>query len=109
MFANWSESAFELYLSECLARDANGGVSLKCDPAVEAHIFQTTGNLAVTDYAGAVKAPVLYIRASRGNVPADFCRRVARLFPNSSYVEMEGGHLLPLEVPEPLARRLMKS
>ena len=109
MFANWTDAAFELYLAECLAHAEDGGVALKCDPAVEAHIFETTGSLAVTDYAAAVHAPVLYIRATDGYVPSDFCRGVASLFGNAGYEEMRGGHLLPLEVPETVARRLLKS
>ena len=107
MFAKWSDAAFELYLSECLAWKKGGSVTLKCDPAVEAHIFETTGSLAVTDYAAAVRVPVLYIRASDGNVPEIFCRGIASLFGNATYEEMQGGHLLPLEVPATVARRLL--
>ncbi len=109
MFVNWSDAAFELYLAECLGQSEDGGVALKCDPAVEAHIFATTGSLEVTDYAAAVQAPVLYVRASTGSVPPAFCRGVVSLFRNGKYEEMLGGHLLPLEVPDSVARRLLKS
>ena len=106
MFAAWSDEAFELYLTECLGNAADGGVELKCDPAIEAHVFYTTGNLGVMDYAPKVHAPVLYARASTGNVPAAFCQGVSRIFPQCEYTEIEGGHLLPLEVPEAVAARL---
>lgn len=107
MFANWSDAAFELYLAECLQHAEDGSVALKCDPAVEAHIFETTGSLAVTDYAANVAAPVLYIRAGEGHVPAEFCQGVVRLFPDATYEELAGGHLLPLEVPDAVAERLL--
>ena len=109
MFVNWSEDAFELYLAECLTQAEDGSVGLKCNPEVEAHIFQTTGSLRVKDYAAAVQASVLYIRATQGNVPSAFCRGIVSLFNDASYEEMFGGHLLPLEVPDTVARRLLKS
>jgi len=107
MFANWSDAAFELYLAECLAHAEDGSVALKCNPAVEAHIFESTGSLAVTDYAADVAVSLRYIRASEGHVPAEFCRGVTELFPNATYEELNGGHLLPLEVPEAVAERLL--
>ena len=109
MFVGWSDSAFELYLAECLAVADDGSVSLKCDPSVEAHIFETTGSLDVSDYAHKVKAPLLYIRASEGHFSAEFCRVVAKLFPMGRYEEMSGGHLLPLEVPDRVANCLLKN
>ena len=107
MFASWSDEAFELYLAECLSHGDDGEVSLKCNPRVEAHIFESTGTLGVTEYAPQVEVPVLYVRASEGTAPAEFCRRVATLFPDCRYEEIEGGHLLPLDVPDVVAARLL--
>lgn len=108
MFAAWSEEAFELYLAECLHQSEDGSVNLKCDPRVEAHIFETTGSLDVMQYAPYVDAPVLYLRAEAGDVPGPFCEGVASLFGNCQYEEISAGHLLPLEVPELVAGRLLK-
>ena len=107
MFTGWSDAAFELYLAECLAHAEDGSVTLKCAPAVEAHVFETTGSLAVTDYADRVAVPVLYIRATEGHFSSDFSRVVASLFAKGSYEEMAGGHLLPMEVPDKVATRLL--
>jgi pimeloyl-ACP methyl ester carboxylesterase len=107
MFAAWSDAAFELYLAECLREAVDGVVSLKCDPQVEAHIFETTGSLDVLQYAPFVDAPVLYVRAATGHVPAEYCREIAGLFRNSQYEEIDGGHLLPLEVPSAVVDRLV--
>lgn len=107
IFANWSDAAFELYLAECLRPAADGGVELKCMPSVEAHVFSATDNTCALDYAPLVEVPVLYARSSRGFFPADFCERVAKLFPDCRYEEIDGGHLLPLEAPVAVADRLL--
>ena len=108
MFANWSVEAFELYLAECLSLEADGSVHLKCDPRLEAHIFETTGSLDVLTYAPYVEAPVLYARASAGHVPAAYCRKVSGLFPRGEYTELAGGHLLPLEAPKETGEVLLQ-
>jgi pimeloyl-ACP methyl ester carboxylesterase len=107
MFANWSDEAFELYLAECLKVAQDGSVSLKCDPEVEAHIFETTGSLDVMQYAPFVEIPVLYARAQTGHVPAEFCKELAGLFKYGQYEEIRGGHILPLENPALVVDRLL--
>lgn len=107
MFASWSDQAFELYLAECLRHHEDGSVALKCRPEVEAHIFGSAGSLGVREYAPLLAAPTLYVRASAGHIPAEFCRGTAGLFPNSCYEEIEGGHLLPLDSPDATAARLL--
>lgn len=100
LFAAWHPDAFELYLAEGMADQTDGTVVLKCPPEVEAHIFRTTGSLGPLDYAGKVAVPVRVTRAARGFLPQDFLRRVTQLFPHGEFVELDGGHLLPLEVPD---------
>ena len=107
MFASWSDTAFELYLAECLRPAADGGVELKCAPLVEAHIFAVNANMDALEYAPAVHIPVLYVRAGKGFFPAEFCERVAGLFPDCTYDEVDGGHLLPLDAPDATADRLL--
>ncbi|MEZ5559170.1 MAG: alpha/beta hydrolase [Pseudomonadales bacterium] len=107
MFAQWPDTAFELYLAECLRPAADGGVELKCSPLVEAHVFAANDNMDVLDYAPAVAIPVLYVRARKGFFPAAFCEGVSRLFPDCRYDEIDGGHLLPLEAPDAVVDRLL--
>jgi len=108
LFANWSTQAFEVYLAECLAVEEDGSARLRCDPRLEAHIFETTGSLDALSFAPRVQAPVLYARAATGHIPADYCRRIADLFPHGTYAEIKGGHLLPLESPEASSERLLE-
>lgn len=108
MFATWPDDAFELYLAECLRPAPDGGVELKCSPNVEAHVFEAADNTNVLDYAHAVQVPVLYARAGRGFFPAEYCQRVAGLFPDCRYEEIDGGHLLPLEAPDAVVDHLLE-
>lgn len=107
MFAAWSDEAFEVYLSECLRSVDDGGVALMCDPGIEAHIYEATDNVDILDYVDAIDIPVLFARASKGLLAADYCERVAGLFRDCRYVEIDAGHLLPLEAPDAVVDRLI--
>ena len=100
LFAPWHDAAFDLYLSEGLSDQSDGTVALKCSPAVEAHIFESTGSFGPEEYAPKVHIPARITRATQGHFPADFFKLVTGLFPRGDYRELEGGHMLPLEVPD---------
>ncbi len=106
MFANWLPEAYELYLEHGFATDADGSVHLKCHPSVEANIFATTGVLDVVEFAPKIRIPLRLVRAKGGHFPRDFFQALTTLFPKGEYLEQEGGHLLPMEVPEACARLL---
>lgn len=108
MFAAWRDEAFEIYLQEGFRDLPSGEVELACHPYVEAHIFDSTGTLDTTEFAPQVNAPVLFAHAARGFFPVEFFRRVAALFPRGEFVQIDGGHLLPLEVPELCAAELLR-
>ena len=84
----------------------DGSVALKCPPEVEAHIFQTTGSLGVLDYAPRVDVPVLLVHAATGFFPEEFFRLITTLFPQGEFAQIDGGHMLPLEVPDLVVARL---
>ena len=100
LFAPWHEDAFALYLDEGMTQNPDGSVQLKCDPTVEAHIFQTTGSLHVKDYAGHVQAPVHFVHAAEGFFSEPFFRALCGLFPYGEFTQLPGGHMLPLEIPD---------
>ena len=78
----------------------DGQVELKCHPTVEAHIFATTGSLSVLDFAHKVQPPVHLVHATTGHFEKSFFEPLTSLFPNGSFSQIEGGHMLPLEVPD---------
>lgn len=100
LFAAWREQGFELYLAEGLGDAADGQVALKCDPTVEGHIFATTGSLDVLDFAPKVDVPVYLVHAAKGYFPEAFFRGLVGLFPDARFSQLQGGHMLPLEVPQ---------
>ncbi|MDH3643276.1 MAG: alpha/beta hydrolase [Gammaproteobacteria bacterium] len=100
MFSTWQPEAFELYVNEGFRDREDGSVELKCDPHVEATIFETTGSLDTFEFAPRVAAPVLLVRAGRGQFPAPIFEHLARLFPDCDYRVVDAGHLLPMEAPE---------
>ncbi len=100
LFADWTDEAFTLYVEEGFRDLESGEVALKCDPAVEAHIFATTDSQSPHDYAPDVGVPVSLVRAADGEMPAPILRAVAALMPQGVYSELPGGHLLPLEKPD---------
>ena len=66
LFAGWDPRALELYISEGFRDRDDGQVELKCNPMVEATIFDTTGRLNVFEFAPGVATPVLLVRAAGG-------------------------------------------
>ncbi len=100
LFAGWTAEAFTLHVEEGFRELAGGEVELKCDPAVEAHVFATTDSQSPLDYAPHVRVPVSLVRAADGAMPAPILRAVTELMPQGVYSELAGGHLLPLEQPD---------
>ena len=100
MFARWRTRAFELYLAEGFRDRSDGQVELKCRPDVEAAIFANSGDLDIYALAPQVSVPVLLVRATLGNLPAQAFAHLATLFPRCKLLEPDLGHLMPLEHPE---------
>ena len=100
LFAPWQDAAFDLYLQHGMGDLEDGTVRLKCDPTVEAHIFETTGSLHVMDYAEQVQVPVHLVHAEHGFFSGVFFRALSECFPQGEFGQLPGGHMLPLEVPD---------
>lgn len=100
LFAGWDPRAFELYVSEGLKDRDDGHVELKCNPMVEATIFDTTGSLDTFEFAPRVAAPVLLVRAADGFIEGVVFEHLAALFPNCQLETATAGHLLPMEAPD---------
>jgi pimeloyl-ACP methyl ester carboxylesterase len=100
MFSTWLPRAFELYLQEGFRDRDDGTVELKCNPHVEATIFETAGSLDTFEFAPRVNAPVLLVRAGQGMFPPVIFEHLAGLFPDCTYQVVDAGHLLPMEAPD---------
>ncbi len=100
IFKTWSNEFVEAYL-ECglLEKDPETAV-LRCDPELEAQIFESVP-LDVWRYAPKITCPVLAIRGQHSDVfTADSARRLAKLIPGSDVVTIaDAGHFVPMGKP----------
>ena len=107
LFAVWQKEAFNLYIEQGMRETEDGQVTLKCETKVEAHIFATTGELAVLDFAPKVSVPVAFVHAKQGFFPEVFFRELATLFPQGQFYQIDAGHMLPLEAPDAVVELLL--
>ena len=107
VFENWVDFIFERYLAFGLRDDGNG-VTLACDPEVEATIFERTGSIDLFARAGRITIPTNIVRASRGRFAPEIYETLAAKMPLGRTSVMEGGHLLPMEVPAGVADLLLR-
>ena len=104
IFKNWSEEFVHAYL-ECglLEKDPKTAV-LKCDPELEAQIFESVP-LDVWKYAKKITCPVLVIRGEYSDtISADSAGRLDSLIADYELQTIpNAGHFIPMEKPQPCA------
>jgi pimeloyl-ACP methyl ester carboxylesterase len=107
-FQTWDEQVLDLYLTHGLTEAEGGGVTLTCPPEQEAALFMGGGHLDPWPYLPKVSCPTLVVEGELStNKPWIDLKRVQRLIPQGSYVEVEGaGHLVPMEKPQETAKLL---
>jgi pimeloyl-ACP methyl ester carboxylesterase len=100
IFESWSNEFVEAYL-ECglLEKDPETAV-LRCDPELEAQIFESVPS-DVWRYAPKIDCPVLAIRGQLSDVfTAGSARRLANLISGSEVVTIaDAGHFVPMGKP----------
>jgi len=105
IFKSWSKEFVEAYL-ECglLEKDSETAV-LKCDPELEAQIFESVP-LDVWRYAKKISCPVLAIRGEHSDVfTADSAERLKHIISDYELSTIPGaGHFVPMGKPEQCAR-----
>ena len=100
LFADWTSRAFEIYVQEGLRDTPDGGVELKCAREVEATIFSNSFSLDLETIFPAVAAQTRLLWAARGNFPLEIFQDVCSRLPRGELVELDAGHLIPMEKPE---------
>jgi pimeloyl-ACP methyl ester carboxylesterase len=104
IFKSWSPEFVQAYL-ECglLEKDEKTAV-LRCDPELEAQIFESVP-LDVWRQCRKIGCPVLAVRGERSDVfSKEAAERLARTTVNCEVVTLpDCGHFLPMEKPEPCA------
>jgi pimeloyl-ACP methyl ester carboxylesterase len=107
IFKSWSPEFIQAYL-ECglLETDAQTAV-LRCDPEIEAQIFESVP-VDVWSHATRIRCPVLVLRGEHSDVfPADAADRLKRLVADCEVATIAGtGHFPTMEKPEECAEAI---
>jgi pimeloyl-ACP methyl ester carboxylesterase len=105
IFKSWSQEFVEAYL-ECglLEKDSQTAV-LKCDPELEAQIFESVP-FDVWRYAKKIRCPVLAIRGEHSEVfTADSAGRLKHIISDYELATIpDSGHFVPMGKPQKCAR-----
>lgn len=105
IFKTWSKDFIEAYL-QCglLVKDANTAL-LRCDPELEAQIFESVP-INVWKYAKHIRCPVLIIRGEHTDTfLPEAAVRLQKIIPALEIVTIpDSGHFVPMEQPQACAR-----
>jgi pimeloyl-ACP methyl ester carboxylesterase len=105
IFKSWSEEFIAAYL-ECglLKKDANTAI-LKCEPELEAQIFESIP-LNIWSYAERVRCPVLAVKGEFSNAfVSKSARRLQSMIRDYEFTEIpHSGHFVPMEQPHACSR-----
>jgi pimeloyl-ACP methyl ester carboxylesterase len=107
IFKNWSKEFVHAYL-ECglLEKDEKTAV-LKCDPELEAQIFESVP-LDVWKYAKKISCPTILIRGEQSDtISSDSAKRLNHLIKDYELKTIpNAGHFIPMEKPQPCAQHI---
>jgi pimeloyl-ACP methyl ester carboxylesterase len=109
IFKSWSPEFVQAYL-ECglIEKDSDSAV-LRCDPELEAQIFESIP-LNVWSYARRLRKPLLAIRGEQSDVfRGEAADRLKRLAPDGEVVTItDSGHFPTMEKPEACAEAILE-
>jgi len=109
LFRDWLPAALDLYVEYGLRERADGQVELLCPGAVEAAIFGASGaDVDAVDLARRAAAlPATVLWARRGDFSRALYERVFAEMPRARIVDVDAGHLVPMERPELVVREVL--
>lgn len=100
LFANWTDEALDLYVTEGMSLRPDGRLELKCPREVEAAIFDGGGSLDIFREIEGMETPTRLLWARRGDFPLQIYEMLASRMRAGSIEEADIGHLAPMEEPE---------
>jgi len=105
MCSSWSREFVEAYLACGLLEKDSKTAVLKCDPELEAQIFESVSH-DVWRYAKQITCPVLAIRGEHSDVfSAESAERLKKILPDCESATIpDAGHFVPMGKPEKCAR-----
>jgi pimeloyl-ACP methyl ester carboxylesterase len=105
MFRRWESDFISSYLNCALNEKSNGEAVLKCDPELEAQIYESFPG-RIFSYAERIECPVLAMRGEFSDTfPPESIQKLQRALKNCETVTIGGaGHFIPMEQPEQCSR-----
>jgi pimeloyl-ACP methyl ester carboxylesterase len=109
IFKSWSNGFVDAYLECGLLEKESGTAVLRCDPELEAQIFESIP-LNVWSYARRITCPVLIVRGEHSDVFTEAAAmRLMRVIACCSLKTLAGcGHFIPMETPRACAREILQ-
>ncbi|MCG8617960.1 MAG: alpha/beta hydrolase [Desulfobacterales bacterium] len=108
IFKTWSGEFIDAYLECGFLEEDENTATLKCDPELEAQIFESAPRDAWT-YARKIQCPVLAVRGETSDTfYPDAARNLGGYIPDYTLVTIPGtGHFVPMEKPEACAGEIL--
>ena len=105
-YSAWRPDVLRIYCEHASRAAADGTRVLKCAPEVEARLYQTAGDFDGLSCILASSVPTLVVFGERSDSPGlEFAKRVVHDAPHRQVVVVPGGgHLVPMEQPDEIAR-----
>ena len=102
--ATWKPEALAAYVDFGFI-DGGDGVTIKCEPAVEADVFREGGNHDTWDLVPDISVPVTILSGEQSDTHSQpFLDALARQFDDPTMIAVpETGHFLPMEEPDIVA------
>lgn len=108
IFRTWTENFIEAYLECGLLEEDEERAVLKCDPEIEARIYESIP-LDVWRHAPRIRCPVLALRGEKSETfRAEAAEGLAKVIPDCRVdVVMGAGHFFPMEKPAVCAEKIL--
>lgn len=106
LFKAFRPEALALYVAEGMTRGPSGEIRLKCDPEVEAAVFENDRTMDIFDVAAEIETRTHFIHAAQGRFPQEVYDRLATRMPNAQVESCEADHLFAFENPEIVVERV---
>ncbi len=103
VFGDWRPEVLETYLREGFRDREDGQVELKCDPEVEASVFELGTDFDLFQEIPALETPALWIHAGQGNFPLGLIERAAGQSDEITLESLELDHLMAMTAPDAVA------
>jgi pimeloyl-ACP methyl ester carboxylesterase len=100
LFGACLPEAIDLYVEYGLHERSDGQLELACPGEVEAAVFASGSGVDVAALARGLETPTAVLWARRGDFPRAVYERVFGSMPHARIVDVDSGHLVPMERPE---------